>query len=94
MANQKLTKEELEQLQTLQQKNAALVTELGQISLTEISLKERKAGAEKFLTELRDSETELVKALEENYGVGSIDLKEGEFIPAAVDETDVVEEVK
>lgn len=82
MANQKLAQEELDKLQELQQKNAALVQELGSISLGEIKLTERKTSAEAFLGELRQSETDMVKELEEKYGVGSIDLKEGEFIPA------------
>jgi hypothetical protein len=82
MANQKLTQEELNQLSELQQKNAALVQELGQISLAEINLDSRKEKAEVFLAELRQSEVDLVKELEDKYGVGSIDLQAGEFIPA------------
>ena len=42
MANTKLSKEELAKLQELQQKNAALIQELGQISLSEINLEQRK----------------------------------------------------
>ena len=103
MANQKLTQEELNQLSELQQKNTALVQELGQISLAEINLDDRKTRAEEFLAELRQSETDLVKSLEDSYGVGSIDLQAGEFIPApkaeeAATETpvepEVVEEAK
>ena len=82
MANQKLTQEELNQLSELQQKNAALVQELGQISLAEINLDSRKEKAEVFLAELRQSEVDLVKELEDKYGVGSIDIQAGEFIPA------------
>jgi phosphopantetheine adenylyltransferase len=98
MANTKLSKEELGKLQDLQNKNAALIQELGQISLAEINLEQRKESAEQFLEELRTSEQEVVKELEDAYGVGSIDLKEGEFIPAPVEEKgaedEVVEEVK
>jgi len=86
MANQKLAQEELDKLSELQQKNAALVQELGSISLAEINLAQRQESAENFLAELRQSETDLVKELEEKYGVGSIDLKAGEFIPAPVAE--------
>jgi len=103
MANQKLTQEELNQLQELQQKNAALVQELGGISLAEINIDKRKEKAEEFLAELQQAETDLVKSLEGTYGVGSIDLQAGEFIPApkteeapAEDavETEVVKEKK
>lgn len=82
MANQKLTQEELNQLSELQQKNAALVQELGQISLAEINLDARKEKAEEFLAELKQAEVDLVKSLEDTYGIGSIDLQAGEFIPA------------
>ncbi len=103
MENQKLTQEELNQLSELQQKNAALVQELGQISLAEINLDARKEGAETFLAELKQAEVDLVKELEDKYGVGSIDLQAGEFIPAPkaekapaakADEPEVVEEEK
>ena len=98
MENTKLTKEELGKLQELQQKNAALISELGNISLAEINLEQRKESAEEFLTELRASEQEVVKELADTYGVGSIDLQAGEFIPAPAEEKEagdeVVEEVK
>lgn len=93
MENTKLTKEELGKLQELQQKNAALISELGNISLAEINLEQRKESAEQFLTELRASEQEVVKELEDAYGVGSIDLQAGEFIPAPVEDEPVKEEV-
>lgn len=93
MENQKLTREELEQLQEIQQKNNALVQELGQIGLTEINLEKRREGAEKYLEELRAQESTFAKELEEKYGVGSIDIQKGEFIPAPKQEEEVVETV-
>jgi len=94
MANQKLAQEELDQLQELQQKNAALVQELGTISLAEINLEERKDKAEAFLADLRQSETDLVKSLEDTYGIGSIDLQAGEFIPAPKSEEESPEDAE
>ena len=91
MANQKLTQEELDKLSELSQKNNALINELGNISLVEINLGNRKEAATKFLQELRDAEQELVKSLEETYGAGSIDIQKGEFIPNP--EAQVSEEV-
>ena len=93
MANQKLKEEEVKSLQELQQKNAALISELGSIELASIGLEERREMAEKFLFELREEEKELAKSLEETYGVGSIDLNEGTFIPAPQQEEEVAEEV-
>ena len=86
MANIKLKEEEVKKLQELQQKNNSLVVELGNIELNNIALEERRENAEKFLSELRDSERELAKELEDTYGVGTIDLTKGEFIPAPVEE--------
>tara|TARA_R100001591_G_C4332416_1_gene178448 strand:+ start:116 stop:403 length:288 start_codon:yes stop_codon:yes gene_type:complete len=93
MANQKLKEEEVKSLQDLQQKNAALINELGSIELANISLEERRENAEKFLADLREEEKELAKSLEDTYGVGSIDLVKGEFIPAPAKEEEVAEEV-
>ena len=93
MANQKLTQEELDKLQGLSQKNSALINELGNISLIEINLVSRKEAANKFLDELREEEQELVKSLEDSYGAGSIDLQNGEFIPAPKAEAAPSEEV-
>ena len=86
MENQKLTREELEKLQELQQKQSALITELGQIGLAQINLDKRQDNAEKFLDQLREEESTFVKELEEKYGVGSIDIAKGEFIPAPKEE--------
>lgn len=82
MANQKLTQEELQAIATLQQKNTAIVSELGQIELTRMSVEARRAAAENFLAELRKEEEELANSLNETYGAGSIDLQNGEFVPA------------
>jgi hypothetical protein len=82
MANQKLTQEELQSIADLQQKNNAVVSELGQIELARMSVSARRANAENFLAELRKSEEELANSLNEKYGAGSIDLQNGEFVPA------------
>lgn len=87
MANQKLTREELEKLQEIQQKNSALVQELGQIGLAQINLDKRQENAEAYLDELRKDESSFAKELEDKYGKGSIDLQKGEFIPAEEEAT-------
>ena len=58
----------------------AVKTELGQLALAEIDLKNRKITVENYLTETKNIETKLVQSLEEKYGKGSIDLAEGTFI--------------
>ena len=94
MESTKLTTEELQSLQEIQQSNAALINELGQISLAEINIKARKDNAQKFLTELREKEQTVAKELEEKYGVGTVNLDKGEFTPAETQpaQTETVEE--
>ena len=93
MANQKLTQEELQTIAELQQKNTAIVSELGQIELARMSVQSRRANAENFLAELRKAEEELANSLNEKYGAGSIDLQNGEFIPAPQPEAPAEEEI-
>ena len=82
MENQKLTQEELQSINELQQKNNAVVSELGQIELTRMAVESRRANAEAYLAELRKEEEEFGKELSDKYGTGSIDLASGEFVPA------------
>lgn len=91
MENKKLTREELEKLQEIQQKNNALISELGQIGLAELNIAARQKNAEAYLEELRKDEQAFAKELEDKYGQGSIDLQKGEFIPAKKEEAPAAE---
>ena len=90
METKKLSQEELQQINTIQKKSQALVSELGQIELSKIQLNVRRENAEEFLKELEQEEKVLAVTLEEVYGKGSIDLEKGEFIPL-VEEAEIVE---
>jgi type II secretory pathway component PulJ len=81
MANQKLSQEELQQIEEIQKRMQAVKTELGQLGLAELDLKNRRTNVENYLADTQDIETKLVKELEDKYGKGSIDLQNGEFIP-------------
>lgn len=81
MENKKLIREELETIQELQQKQNALVKELGQIGLAKLNLESRQDNAKAFLTNLRQEEDAFLKGLQEKYGIGTIDTVKGEFIP-------------
>lgn len=83
----KLTVEEVERLQTVQQKYNAVVSELGNVELSRINLESRKEEVLTYLSELKSEEQSLGKELSEKYGVGSINLEKGEFTA----ETPVVE---
>lgn len=77
-----MTTEEIEKLQSIQQKNNLVVNELGAIELAKLQIERRRAEALNFLTSLREEEQTFGKELSEKYGDGSIDLEAGEFVPA------------
>ena len=90
MANPiKFTEEELKEITNLRDASQAKVIEFGQIKLDILlinqrleQLKEIEATAEKSYVGLQNKEVELVNKLKEKYGVGTVDLSSGEFIPA------------
>ena len=82
MENTKLTVEEVEKLQEIQQKNAAVASELGNLEITKLQVEARKAEVVEFFNKLKEDEQAFGKELSEKYGNGSIDLEAGEFIPA------------
>jgi hypothetical protein len=81
MENTKLTVEEIEKLQEIQQKNAAVASELGNLEITKLQVEARKAEVVEFFNKLKEEEQTFGKELSEKYGNGSIDLEKGEFIP-------------
>ena len=81
MENTKLTVEEVEKLQDIQQKNAAVARELGNLEITKLQLEARKGDVIKFYNDLKEEEQTFGKELSDKYGNGSIDLEKGEFIP-------------
>ena len=81
MANQKMTADELSQIQTLQERSQTVIRELGEIEMIRINLDTRRESALKFLEDTRTQETELGKVLSEKYGDGTVDLGSGEFVP-------------
>ena len=82
MENTKLTVEEIEKLQELQQRNAAVATELGNLELTKLQIEGRKEEVIKYFNDLKTEENNFGKELSDKYGNGTIDLEKGEFIPA------------
>ena len=78
----KMTAEEIEKFQSIEQKNSLVVNELGAIELVKLQIERRRTEAMNFLTSLREEEQAFGKELSEKYGDGSIDLEKGEFLPA------------
>ena len=77
----KLSQEVIDQIKLIQQRNQAVEIELGQIELIKLAAKQRRLNAEQFLIELKDEEKTLAEFLEKEYGNGTINIKEGVFIP-------------
>lgn len=75
----KLTKQEVENLKSIQYSNKAIVEEFGKINILELDLDSRKKRAVNFLTELRTLEQDTAKTLEEKYGKGTVNTDTGEF---------------
>jgi hypothetical protein len=86
METTKLTAEELEKLQDIQQKNVAIANELGNLEITKLQVEARKAEILKFYNELKEEEQTLGKELSDKYGVGTINMEAGEFIPTPAGE--------
>jgi hypothetical protein len=81
MENTKLTIEEVEKLQEIQQKNAAVANELGNLEVTKLQIEARRVEIIEYFNNLKTEEQTFGKELSEKYGNGQIDLEKGEFIP-------------
>jgi len=82
MSNQKLTEEELKSIKDFQERNNAVVSELGNLEVTKIQIEARSKEILEYYNNLKEEENTFGKELSEKYGNGTIDLEKGEFIPA------------
>lgn len=82
MENKKvLTKEELDNLKNLKIEFEELTRSAGSITLQIMDLESYKDQIKTQLIDIRDKETKLIKDLENKYGLGTISIDTGEFIP-------------
>ena len=91
----KFTDEELQSLQELQNTYASISTQFGQLKVSRINLERQMENldeAEDNLTkaweENRQTESDLVKSLNEKYGAGTLNPTTGEFIPRPTEEVE------
>jgi hypothetical protein len=75
----KLTQEEIDSLILIQNKNRAIVEELGKIEIIQLDLDDRRERAENFLKQLRAEEDATARSLEDKYGKGTVNIDKGEF---------------
>ena len=91
----KFTDEELKSLQELQNTYASISTQFGQLKVSRINLErqvynldEMEDNLEKAWDENRQTESDLVKSLNEKYGAGTLNPTTGEFIPRPTEEVE------
>ena len=77
----KFTEEELKQLKDLQTKVDAIIISLGQISLQRTQLDKLEESTKDEFSMLKQQETALGESFSKKYGVGTLDINSGEFIP-------------
>lgn len=81
MENKTLTEEELKKIKDLQTSRDSIIIELGNIEAHLLDISTRKTELHSQLSELAKTDREVGKELSDKYGIGSIDLEKGEFIP-------------
>ena len=91
----KFTDEELQSLQELQNTYASISTQFGQVKVSRINLEKQienlddaENQLEQSWEENRQTESDLVKSLNEKYGAGSLNPTTGEFIPQPTQEVE------
>ena len=91
----KFTDEELSSLQELQNTYASISTQFGQVKVSRINLEKQienlddaENQLEQSWEENRQTESDLVKSLNEKYGAGSLNPTTGEFIPQPTEEVE------
>tara|TARA_R110002012_G_scaffold65013_1_gene170691 strand:- start:1918 stop:2193 length:276 start_codon:yes stop_codon:yes gene_type:complete len=84
----KLTEDELKNITDVRDGNSRIISELGQVELqvfmiTEelAKLQEMKSALQVQFKNLQVKESELVGSLNEKYGIGTVDINTGEFVP-------------
>ena len=84
----KFTKEELKSITDIRNGNSRIISELGQVELQLFlinedleKLQEMKSTLQIQFKNLQTEEAELVGSLNEKYGIGTVDINTGEFVP-------------
>ena len=75
-----LTKEEIQQLSSLQEKQSDFVIQLGQVEYQINILEKQKKSIKQQIETFEESQVQLAKQLENKYGQGSVNLESGEFV--------------
>ena len=74
-----LTKEEIEKLKVIQNNEANLITQFGQLEYQVQTLSLQKENLKQQISILQKESTVIGKQLQDKYGEGTIDVSSGEF---------------
>jgi len=74
-----LTKEEIENLKSLQTQESTLIQQLGQLEYQVQTLLLQKENLKQQITNLQKESGTVGKQLQDKYGEGTIDVSSGEF---------------
>ena len=77
-----LSKEEIENLSSLQQQQDTFIIQLGQIEYQKNLLDKQQHITKQQIESFENEQIQLAKQLEEKYGKGTVNLESGEFIKA------------
>tara|TARA_B000000475_G_C15743682_1_gene343928 strand:- start:45 stop:293 length:249 start_codon:yes stop_codon:yes gene_type:complete len=75
-----LSKEEIDNLSSLQNQQDNFVIQLGQIEYQKNLLNQQKQKINQQIESFEQNQIQLAKQLEEKYGKGTVNLESGEFI--------------
>ncbi len=77
-----LSKEEIDNLSSLQQQQDNFVVQLGQIEYQKNLLDQQKENIYTNIKSFEDNQIQLAQQLEKKYGKGTVNLESGEFVKA------------
>jgi predicted nuclease with TOPRIM domain len=84
----KFTEEELKSITDIRDGNSRIISDLGQVELQVFmvteeleKLEEMKSKLQLQFKNLQVQESELINQLNEKYGIGTVDINTGEFVP-------------
>ena len=75
-----LSKEEIDNLSSLQNQQDNFVIQLGQIEYQKNLLNQQKQKINQQIESFEQNQIQLAKQLEEKYGKGTVNLESGEFV--------------
>lgn len=77
----KLTPEEMQQINEIQNKNREIMFKFGQIEMSIIQLNKAKGDISKEMEDSINAEKRLAEQFRQKYGDGDINIETGEFTP-------------